>query len=128
MPFVQLPGSQGEHHRGDLGLVRLELDSVEPEEDGHDHEGDALVAVVERVPGREAVAVGRRQLGEVGLGPVGSALPWPSEGRLKRVLVAQAGHAAMLTYEVELHGLRDQAVDPARLSMRRRHRLLGQLA
>ncbi len=44
---TQVTSGQGQHHGDNLGLVRLELDSVQLEEDGHGHEGDALVAVVE---------------------------------------------------------------------------------
>jgi hypothetical protein len=59
--FAQLTSGQAQHRRDDFSLVGLESDSVQLEENGHGHEGDAFVAVVEGVSGRQSVAVGRRQ-------------------------------------------------------------------
>jgi hypothetical protein len=72
--FVELAGCKPQHGRHDLSLERFDLESVQPKEDRHRHEGDALVAVAEGVTPGQSVAIGGREAGHISRRLIGEAL------------------------------------------------------
>ena len=104
-----------QHEDDHLGLRRFDLPAVETEEDVHGHECDALVAVEVAVVPRQAVAIGRRQSGDVALRFVGPFVSWTRESRLEDVFVPDPGLPAMLQELLVVNRVDDEPmpqVDP----------------
>lgn len=95
---------ESQHHRGGLRLRSDECPPVEPEERDQRREGDAFVAIDERVATRQAEGVGRSKNREVALA-ISVFVPRPVERRLQNANVPQsvfpAEKAEQFTVDVE---------------------------
>jgi len=87
--LANLAGRQSEHHCGRRLLRRIEIHSIEAEEDDHRRKRCSFVAVNERMIARDAEAVGRGQHRKIGLA-VRELVPRSGEGRLKKTKIADA--------------------------------------
>jgi len=127
--FGQAPGCEIEDQRDDFFLRCHDFLAIKPDEDRHDHEGDALVPVPVWVVAGKSESVGRRERGKVGCAAMGPLVSWPREGGLKDALVPQAGQPTVGAQQVEVDGIHHQPLHPDRFTARAAgHGLLGQLA
>ena len=88
--LVEVPAGEGEDGGYDLALRSVNAESVQAEEEVHGLEGDALVAVAERVVSGEAEPIGSSEGKEVGLGVVGEEVTGTVEGRFEERTIAKA--------------------------------------
>ena len=88
--LIETSTRQGEDCGDDLFLGGFRAEAIQAEEEIHGLEGDALVAVHERVVLGEAEAVCCSQSGKVGVGFVPEPVARTFEGRLQEPTVPEA--------------------------------------
>ncbi len=104
-------------HRGDhLWLRRVELPTIEHQEDDHRHERQPLVPIPKGMILAEAEAIGSSQRGDVAGRLMRPALLGPSQRELERVLVADPSQAAMGPNLIQMDCIHHNPRDPDGLS------------
>jgi hypothetical protein len=110
--LVEIAGGEREHRQGRIGLRRFEPVSVQAEEEANTQETSALVAVDERVVPDQPPAIGRGEIGKVGLAVREQVLRARAR-RFEEPFVTQAHAAAMLGETFVVQELERAAIDPA---------------
>jgi hypothetical protein len=113
--FWQFTRGKSENQADHFGLLRVDLESVEAEEDVHCLEGNALVPVDKGMISSESKPVGCCEIEEIGLRFVEEPISGSVQSRIEEALVSQAKRSAMLVDLAGVNRTDHDGVEPPRL-------------
>jgi hypothetical protein len=113
--FWQVTRGKSENQADHFGLLRVDTESVEAEEDVHGLEGDALVPVDEGMISSEPKPVGCCEIEEIGLRLVVEPISGSVQRGIEETLISKPKRSAMLLDLAGVNCTDHGGIEPPRL-------------